>query len=119
MLYTYAKKRISRPTWCPALCRQRPGQAFRAAQALPVGEVAVSDFSRYAPSANAGAMFAAVPVVDEFGTRLGVVALQMPADELSALVNADGDATGESVQSYLVGPDGLSRTALRNVDCRR
>ncbi len=114
ILYTYAKEAdfatnlVSGPFADSGLAL-----AFREALKAETGRVVLSDFSRYAPSGNAGAMFAATPIEDAFGTRVGVVALQLPADDLSGLLNAGSEALGESLQSYLVGPDGLARSALR------
>ena len=78
--------------------------------------VGVADFAFYTPSYGAPAAFLAAPLYD--GPRyVGVVALQMPAEEISDLMT-DGrqwaaSGLGESGEIYLVGRDQTMRSDSR------
>jgi len=58
-------------------------EVFRKAKS---GQTAMTDFAPYAPSADAPASFAAAPLSMN-GTLIGVVALQMPFDQLNAIMS--------------------------------
>ena len=86
------------------------GDVFRSAMELDAAAPsAFSDFAPYAPSADAPAAFIARPVFAANGTRLGVLAFQMPIDALNAVVGV-GDGLGKTGDAFLVGQDGLLRT---------
>jgi methyl-accepting chemotaxis protein len=85
------------------------GAAFQKATSMSHGEVYVTDFAAYAPSNEAPAKFVAAPVFDTDGTRLGVVALQLPADKIGHIIS-DSDVLGETGQIYAVGEDGTARS---------
>lgn len=85
------------------------GAAFRAAAKLPANETYLTDFEPYAPSSDAPAKFVAAPVFDANGARIGVVALQLPADRIGQIF-AESDALGETGQVYAVGSDGKARS---------
>ncbi|MBO9475409.1 HAMP domain-containing protein [Shimia sp. R10_1] len=87
-------------------------EVFRAALAGEPGEVYFSDMRPYAPSNGAAAAFVASQVVDLGGAPAGVVALQIPVDLLSVIVNSSR-GLGETTQIYLVGEDGLARSNSR------
>lgn len=94
------------------------GLAEAYTQAAMLDETAQSvfvDFAPYGPSADAPAAFIARPVFNEQGTRLGVLAYQMPITQLS---NAAGnfEGLGETADGFLVGTDGLMRTDSRQTD---
>ncbi len=76
------------------------------------GDIAFSDFAAYAPSAGAPASFVAAPVFDADGEKLGVLAYQMPAGRMNALMQ-NGTGLGESGETYLVGLDSLMRSDSR------
>lgn len=88
------------------------GRAFKQALERPDGVPVFVDFTRYAPSNGAPAAFLAARVNNRDGSLLGVVALQMPADRLNAIVgeNANLGTTGHLV---LIGEDGLLRSDAR------
>ncbi|ARE41757.1 Methyl-accepting chemotaxis protein I (serine chemoreceptor protein) [Rhodovulum sp. P5] len=88
------------------------GAVYREAASAAPGEIAVVDFAPYAPSANAPAAFMATPVFDGLGLRVGVLAIQLPNEELSAIVNR-ASALGDLGDMYIVGQDGKSRTYSR------
>ncbi len=81
-------------------------------QAIELGADAPSafvDFAPYAPSSGAPAAFLARPVMADGGETIGVLAYQMPIDELNATV-AHATGLGETGSAFLVGPRGLLRT---------
>lgn len=86
------------------------GEVFRGAAGLPQGAPAFFvDFAPYAPSNGAPASFAARPVFDARGQRLGILAVQMSVDTLNAAALHVSTAN-ETVDSYLIGADGLLRS---------
>tara|TARA_Y100000588_G_scaffold158613_2_gene172520 strand:+ start:262 stop:2424 length:2163 start_codon:yes stop_codon:yes gene_type:complete len=89
------------------------GTVFREAmKAGEAGKVAFTDFQPYAPSADAPAGFISTPVVNLGGEVIGVLALQMPIDELSNIMAAP-DGLGETGELLMVGDDGLLRNDSR------
>ncbi|MBI3161018.1 MAG: GAF domain-containing protein [Chloroflexi bacterium] len=86
-------------------------EVYRKALQLPAGEIAVSDFEFYAPSANAPAAFIAAPIYDS-GQVIGVLAAQLPVDRISAIMQ-ERTGLGETGETYLVGADLLFRSESR------
>lgn len=86
-------------------------EVYRKALQLPEGEIAVSDFEFYAPSANAPAAFIAAPIYDS-GQVVGVLAAQLPVDRISAIMQ-ERTGLGETGETYLVGADLLFRSESR------
>ncbi len=83
------------------------GKVVRSAMAGEEGQVFLSDFAPYGPSAGAPASFIATPVFDQ-GFLIGVLAFQMPTALIGdVLVRTQG--LGASGETYLVGQDGLVR----------
>ena len=85
-------------------------RVFRGAMEAAPGEAATfDDFAPYGPSYDAPASFIAHAVRDASGAPIGVLAFQMPVDEINAAVRrlSGAGATGDG---YLVGTDGLMRT---------
>ena len=85
-------------------------------------DVYLSDFEPYLPSYNDQAAFAAVPVFD--GDRqIGVLAMQYPIDKITATINSNKTwaqiGLGQTGDAYLVGPDKLMRTDVRDVLTRK
>ena len=82
--------------------------AYRGAVERAGGEAPVHfvDFAPYEPSGGASAAFAARAITGPEGAITGVLAVQMPPDQLAALVTGS-EVTG--VSSLLVGPDGTLR----------
>lgn len=83
------------------------GTAFRNASTLPQGEIELTDFAAYAPSNGAPAKFVAAPVFDAGGNRIGVVALQLPIDQIAEVLSAS-PILGETGQIYAVGQNGAA-----------
>jgi methyl-accepting chemotaxis protein len=81
-------------------------------------DVFLSDFEPYLPSYNDQAAFAAVPLFD--GDRqIGVLAIQYPIDKITATINSNKTwaqiGLGQTGDAYVVGPDKLLRTDVRDV----
>lgn len=79
------------------------------------GKSSMVDFSPYAPSNNAPAAFIGTPVLDEQGKTYAVLALQVPAQQISEIVQEQG-GIGESGEIYLVGEDFLMRSDLKKAE---
>ena len=88
-------------------------RVFRQSLEVEQGGASVfDDFAPYAPSNGAPAAFIARPLFNEDGLRVGVLAYQMPIDELNGVVQG-GVPLGETQETFLVGADGLYRTDAR------
>ena len=83
------------------------GKVVRAALAGEEGQVFLSDFAPYGPSAGAPASFIAAPVIDQ-GFLIGVLAFQMPTARIGEVLERT-QGLGASGEIYLVGQDGLVR----------
>ncbi|MYM55944.1 methyl-accepting chemotaxis protein [Thalassovita mangrovi] len=72
-------------------------------------DLVIVDFDPYEPSFNAQTSFILMPLQDR-GRLWGILAFQLPADRLNAIVNADikGYQTGDS---FLLGRDGRLRSS--------
>ena len=75
-------------------------------------QVVFSDFERYAPSYDAPALFAAVPVLADDGMALGVLALQVPTERIQAIMQFTA-GMGRTGETYLVGSDYRMRSDSR------
>jgi len=74
--------------------------------------LAYSDFSPYQPSNNTPASFIAAPVFDQNQQYLGVLAFQMPINQLNAVMQVTA-GMGKTGETYLVGGDLLMRSDSR------
>jgi len=83
------------------------GKVVRAAMAGEEGQVFLSDFAAYGPSAGAPASFIASPVYDQ-NFLIGVIAFQMPTGRIGEVLDRT-KGLGDSGETYLVGQDGLAR----------
>ncbi|SEQ27924.1 Methyl-accepting chemotaxis protein [Devosia sp. YR412] len=83
------------------------GKVVRSAMAAEEGQVFLSDFAPYGPSAGAPASFIASPVYDQ-GFLIGVIAFQMPTGRIGEVLDRTL-GLGDSGETYLVGQDGLAR----------
>jgi len=72
-------------------------------------EAAIVDMAPYAPSNDEPAMFAGNPIHDENGSLLGVIAFQLPLDQINNVMTTRY-GMGETGESYLVGSDKLMRS---------
>ena len=85
------------------------GEVFRGAMSASAANgVVFEDFAPYGPSADAPASFIARAVLDANGNRVGVLAFQMPVDEINAAF-ADVESLGQSGEVVLIGQDRLLR----------
>ncbi len=80
---------------------------YRKAMDGKAGEVFLSDFERYAPSAGVFAMFMATPIVSDMGVTVGVLAIQLPEKVISNIV-LTGKTIGASTELYVLTEDGKS-----------
>ena len=83
------------------------GKVVRAAMAAEAGQVFLTDFAAYGPSAGAPASFIATPVYDQ-GWLIGVIAYQMSSTRIGAVLNRT-QGLGETGEMFLVGQDNLVR----------
>jgi methyl-accepting chemotaxis protein len=93
------------------------GKAFHQAMALKEPEQFVlRDYEPYLPSRGAPAAFVAAPVW-RAGFRIGVLVMQVSIREVNRVMTADGswqaEGLGNTGQAYIVGPDNLLRSDLR------
>ena len=88
------------------------GQAFRGAlEKAKVGQPAFADFTGYAAANGAPAGFLAQAVKGDKGAVIGVVAVRLGTQALSASIN---QTIGETGRVFAVGPDRLIRTEIEN-----
>ncbi|WP_421852366.1 methyl-accepting chemotaxis protein [Oricola sp.] len=82
------------------------GRVYRAALELNSSEdISFDDFAAYAPSNDAPASFVATPVFDG-DEKIGVLAFQMPVDEIKVLMSSV-IGLGETGETLLLRSDGL------------
>ncbi len=80
---------------------------------LQTGRAGFSDLERYVPSNNSLAGFLTAPLLNELGDKEGVFAIQINLERVFKRIAAVGRGAGSRVH-YLVGEDGLLRTAINN-----
>jgi methyl-accepting chemotaxis protein len=90
------------------------GRVVRSAMAGEAGQVFLSVFAPYGPSAGAPASFIAAPVYDQ-GFLIGVIAYQMPTGRIGEVLDRT-QGLGASGETYLVGQDGLVRNDSSKTD---
>lgn len=89
------------------------GNVFRTVQGNPApGMVAFTDFTPYAPSADAPASFIATALTDDKGGFAGALIFQMPVGRINTIMQ-NSAGMGESGETYLVGEDLLMRSDSR------
>jgi len=88
------------------------GDIYKRAATAEKGAIIFEDMAPYGPSNGAAASFIAAPVFDKMNNRVGIIAYQIPAPVLNALMKKT-HALGETADSYLVGPDNLMRSDSR------
>ncbi len=71
----------------------------------------IVDFAPYGPS-QLPAAFVAAPITDKDGTKLGVIAFQLPVDEINNLMT-ERQGLGETGETYLIGADKTMRSESR------
>lgn len=88
-------------------------RVFRDVMAAPDnGAVRVSDLQAYEPSGGVPAMFLARAMFGEDDRLIGVIALQVPTEQIHAIMQFDA-GMGETGETYLVGQDYLMRSESR------
>lgn len=70
------------------------------------------DFTGYEPIDGEAASFIATPLFSEEGITIGVLAFQMPANNINKIMNQSA-GLGETGEAYIVGSDFLMRTDSR------
>lgn len=85
------------------------GTVFQKALKLNAGEHIFDDFKPYSPSHGAAASFIAEPIFDLGGKRMGVIAFQMPIDNMNNIMKSHGQL-GNSGETFIIGSDGLMRS---------
>ena len=76
---------------------------------VETGNPAMVDFSSYAPGNNEIAAFGGVPIPGPAGEMTGILAFQMPVDQINKILT-DRAGLGKTGETYLVGPDKLMRS---------
>jgi methyl-accepting chemotaxis protein len=74
------------------------------------GDTFLSDMEPYAPSNGALALFMASPMTNDQGTVVGVIAVQLNGEELANVLHLS-EGLSASLEAFVIGPDGRSRTA--------
>ncbi len=73
------------------------------------GKASFVDMAPYAPSNGDPAMFASYPIKNKSGSMIGIIAVQLPLDQINTVMGTR-IGLGETGESYLIGPDKLMRT---------
>lgn len=91
-------------------------RAYRRALEHNSSQTVLEDYAPYAPSGPLPAAFAAAPI-RRAGTAIGVLAIEVGIHEVNKVMTGGRDwraeGLGETGQAYVVGPDGLLRSDLR------
>ncbi len=77
------------------------GKVYRQAMAGTAGDIFLSSYEAYAPSAGDHALFMATPIANEMGKTVGVLAIQVPETGVSSVVSG-GNVVGSSTEIYVV-----------------
>jgi methyl-accepting chemotaxis protein len=77
------------------------------------GRTVLVDAAPYPALDGHPAMFVAAPVRSHIGEIQGAAVLRLPLEALGAVMAAGREGMGASGETYLVGPDGLMRSASR------
>lgn len=85
------------------------GSVFKAGLKLNKNEQVFDDFKPYSPSHGAPAAFIAEPIFSLEGKRLGVLAYQMPIDNMNGIMKSHGQL-GLTGETFIIGNDGLMRS---------
>ncbi|GAK53464.1 hypothetical protein U14_04729 [Candidatus Moduliflexus flocculans] len=88
------------------------GKTFELARSMTAEEIAVADFDPYAPSGGQQAAFMIAQIRDEYRQLKGFVAMQMPTDQIVAIVQ-QRDGLGKTGETYIVGASN-DKTVLRS-----
>ncbi len=86
--------------------------ARSAKTSLETGQTLFSDLERYAPANNQLASFLTAPILNEWGEKIGIFAIQLQLEHINKLILNHSRKT--SLTHYLVGLDGRLRTPVNN-----
>jgi len=75
------------------------------------GQASFSDYEYYGPSKKVISGFLTVPIIDDVGERIGVLAAQFPLSPIRKLLEEEGQVAG-TPNNYLVGPDLTLRSVM-------
>ncbi len=78
---------------------------------IKTGETSFSDLERYAPSENIVTGFITAPLLDEFGVKIGVFAIQIQVQHIIDIFMKNIES-GSSLVHYIVGEDGKLRSTM-------
>lgn len=95
-----------------AFAKSNLADVYRKAMDGKAGEVFLSGYERYAPSAGVFAMFMATPVVSDTGATVGVLAIQLPEKAIADII-IGGRTIGHSTELYILTEDGKTLTPSR------
>ncbi|MBL4621413.1 MAG: cache domain-containing protein, partial [Immundisolibacteraceae bacterium] len=79
---------------------------------LQSGVTSFSDLEKYAPADNQLSSFITAPLTDEFGSRIGLIAMQVNLNRIFA-ATADYSGIRKTRVHYLLGADGLLRSTSK------
>jgi len=82
-------------------------------QTLLTGQTIFSDLERYRPADNAVTGFLTAPILDEFGSKTGVLAMQIHFELVARVLQQELHKQDSSLTHYLVGSDNRLRTMIR------
>lgn len=85
------------------------GTVFKSSLLLSVNQRVFDDFKPYSPSHGAPASFIAEPIFNLSGTRIGVIAYQMPIHNMNDIMKSHGQL-GQTGETFIIGSDGLMRS---------
>jgi len=118
VVYTLAKRVEFAQTLASLLYRNtKLARGVRlAGRAIDADFVQLVDFESYTPALGAPAAFVAAPIFQE-GRRLGVLALQIPLDQIDAVMTGNRrwaeHGLGRTGETFLVGSDSRMRSDSR------
>ncbi len=83
------------------------GKLYR--QTISSGRASFADMAPYAPSNDDPAMFISYPIKDKSGSMIGLIAIQLPLDQINNVMK-ERSGLGKTGEAYLIGPDKLMRS---------
>ncbi len=84
-------------------------------QSISSGKVLFSGVERYLASENLISGFITAPLIDEFGDKVGAIAIQITLERIFSVLNRTSSSTS-SLKHYLIANDGLLRTPYEKND---
>ncbi len=110
IVYSVTKREdLGKKVTDPLLANSSLAKVFAGAQELKENDVVISDLAPYAPLGGAPAQFLLSQLIDEAGTHIGYVALQVSDEQLNKIM-FQREGLGKTGETYLVGKDRLMRS---------